>query len=93
MLQENHSTASTHSKGFKRIQKAITKHDFKSYEKLDGYGYSSVRHSVGEYVDKMAHINGIESFWADAQRSSQGRLSLIQQKAPESLCEQVCGAP
>ena len=37
--------------------------DFKSYEKLDGYSYRSVRHSVGEYVDKMAHINGIESFW------------------------------
>ena len=26
--------------------------------------YNCVRHSVGEYVDGMAHTNGIESFWS-----------------------------
>ena len=28
------------------------------------YDHESVRHSVGEYVDGMAHTNGIESFWS-----------------------------
>ncbi len=27
-----------------------------------------VKHSVGEYVDGMAHTNGIESFWAMLKR-------------------------
>ena len=36
--------------------------DLKSYEGL--HNHRSVRHSVGEYVDGQAHINGMESFWA-----------------------------
>jgi hypothetical protein len=31
-----------------------------------------VRHSVGEYVNGMAHINGIESFWAMLKRGYKG---------------------
>ena len=38
--------------------------DFKSYRKLEGYEHEFVRHSVGEYVEEMAHINGLESFWS-----------------------------
>lgn len=29
-----------------------------------GYSHQPVKHSVGQYVDGMAHTNGIESFWA-----------------------------
>ena len=36
--------------------------DFKSYLKMKGYEHKTVKHSTGEYVDKMAHINGMESF-------------------------------
>jgi transposase-like protein len=36
------------------------------------YGHSSVRHSVGEYVNGMAHTNGIESFWAMLKRGYKG---------------------
>lgn len=32
------------------------------------FAHSSVRHSVGEYVNGMAHTNGIESFWAMLKR-------------------------
>ena len=31
-----------------------------------------VRHSVGEYVNDMAHTNGIESFWALLKRGYHG---------------------
>ena len=34
--------------------------------------HSSVRHSVGEYVNGMAHTNGIESFWAMLKRGYKG---------------------
>ena len=32
----------------------------------------AVKHSAGEYVDGMAHTNGIESFWAMLKRGYQG---------------------
>ncbi len=34
--------------------------------------HSAVKHSVGEYVDGMAHTNGIESFWALMKRGYHG---------------------
>ena len=36
--------------------------DHRGYHGLPNH--ESVKHSVGEYVDGMAHTNGIESFWA-----------------------------
>ena len=33
------------------------------------FDHMSVRHSVGEYVDGMAHTNGIESFWSMLKRA------------------------
>ena len=36
------------------------------------FEHESVRHSVGEYVDGMAHTNGIESFWALLKRGYHG---------------------
>ena len=44
--------------------------DLKSYEGL--HNHRSVRHSVGEYVDGKAHINGLESFWAMLKRGYYG---------------------
>ena len=37
-----------------------------------GYRHLSVNHSVGEYVNGMAHTNGIESFWALLKRGHYG---------------------
>ena len=40
----------------------------------------SVKHSVGEYVRKQAHINGIESFWAMLKRAHKGTFHKISKK-------------
>ena len=32
----------------------------------------SVTHSAGEYVRGMAHVNGVESFWATLKRAHKG---------------------
>ncbi len=34
--------------------------------------HTAVKHSVGEYVDGMAHTNGIESFWSMLKRGYHG---------------------
>ena len=34
--------------------------------------HETVRHSVKEYVNGMAHTNGIESFWAMLKRGHKG---------------------
>ena len=36
------------------------------------YEHESVRHSAGEFVREMAHVNGIESFWAMLKRAHKG---------------------
>lgn len=37
-----------------------------------GFDHSVVRHSVSEYVDGMAHTNGMESFWSLMKRGYHG---------------------
>jgi len=44
----------------------------KSYPGMRGYTHEIVKHSVGEYVNGMAHTNGIESFWALLKRGYYG---------------------
>ena len=44
--------------------------------------HQSVKHSVDEYVDGMAHTNGIESFWAMLKRGYHGTFDRI---SPEHL--------
>ena len=36
------------------------------------FEHESVRHSAGEYVQDMAHTNGIESFWSMLKRAHKG---------------------
>ena len=45
-----------------------------SYEGLNGlfYKHGSVNHSAKQYVDGMAHVNGIESVWAVLKRGYKG---------------------
>lgn len=56
--------------------------DFGSYRGLDGmfYRHKSVRHSARQYVDGMAHTNGIESFWAMLKRGYHGTHHHFSQK-------------
>jgi transposase-like protein len=42
------------------------------YRGIAGYSHMTVRHSAGEYVNGMAHTNGIESFWALLKRGYYG---------------------
>ncbi len=37
-----------------------------------GYEHQAVMHSTGEYVNDMAHTNGMESFWSMLKRGYQG---------------------
>ena len=47
--------------------------DFRSYLGLDAtYVHRTVCHSVKEFVNGMAHTNGIESVWALLKRGYQG---------------------
>ncbi|MCY4041790.1 MAG: IS1595 family transposase [Gammaproteobacteria bacterium] len=48
--------------------------DHPSYKGLDGvlYEHESVKHSAKEYVNGMAHTNGIESVWAVLKRGFHG---------------------
>ena len=48
--------------------------DHRGYIGIDGvfYTHKSVRHSAKEYVNGMAHTNGIESFWALLKRGLNG---------------------
>ena len=46
--------------------------NFKSYKGMKNYKHNSVNHTVGEYVNKQVHTNGIESFWALLKRGYYG---------------------
>jgi transposase-like protein len=46
--------------------------NFTAYRGLTGYNHRAVNHSVGEYVRKQVHTNGIESFWALLKRGYYG---------------------
>lgn len=45
-----------------------------------GFQHHTVKHSVREYVDGMAHTNGIESFWALLKRGLYGTYHNVDKK-------------
>lgn len=64
----------------------------------DGRGYvgidrahESVNHSAGEYVPKMAHTNGIESFWATMERSHKGVFHKFSKKHLQRYVDEFSG--
>lgn len=47
--------------------------EHKGYRGLSAsFGHHTVKHSIGKYVNGMAHTNGIESFWAMLKRGYKG---------------------
>ena len=44
------------------------------------FEHETVKHSVGEYVNGMAHTNGIESFWATLKRGYHGTFHHVSEK-------------
>ena len=61
---------------------AIFTDEAKAYVGMHNRLHRSVRHSVGEYVRRQAHTNGIESFWAMLKRGYQG---VYHQMSPHHL--------
>ena len=53
--------------------------DAKAYKGMP-FEHESVKHSVGEYVNEMAHTNGIESFWAMLKRAHKGTFHKMSEK-------------
>ena len=53
--------------------------DATAYDSLP-FPHESVRHSVAEYVNDMAHTNGVESFWATLKRAHKGTFHKLSPK-------------
>ena len=45
--------------------------DHSAYDRLP-FAHASVRHSTRQYVDGMAHTNGLEPFWVLIERGYHG---------------------
>lgn len=52
----------------------------KAYKGMVDFDHESVKHSVGKYVNDMAHTNGIESFWATFKRGYTGTFHQTSKK-------------
>lgn len=58
-----------------------------AYTGLGGdFDHEAVKHSVGEYVREMAHVNGMESFWAALKR---GYHAIYHKMSPKHLDQYV----
>ena len=55
------------------------------------FDHASVRHSVGEFVDGMAHTNGIESFWSMLKRAHKGTYHKISPKHLQRYVNEFSG--
>jgi len=55
------------------------------------FDHESVKHSVSEYVDGMAHTNGIESFWSMLKRAHKGTFHKISPKHLQRYVSEFAG--
>ena len=53
--------------------------------------HETVRHSVSEYVNGMAHTNGIESFWSMLKRAHKGTFHKIRPKHLDRCVREFAG--
>jgi len=58
---------------------------------FNGIRHEAVNHSVGEYVRKMAHTNGVESFWATLKRAHKGVYHRISFKHLQRYVDEFSG--
>ncbi|MDE0305661.1 MAG: IS1595 family transposase [Albidovulum sp.] len=66
--------------------------EHKSYKGLGlDFEHEAVNHSVGEYVDGMAHTNGIESFWSMLKRAHKGTFHKISPKHLQRYVHEFAG--
>ena len=55
------------------------------------FEHKTVKHSISEYVNSMAHTNGIELFWALPKRGYHWYLPPHEQEASRALCDEFAG--
>ena len=60
-----------------------------AYEGLPNH--EAVRHSAGEYVNEMAHTQGIESFWATIKRAYVGTFHFVSHKHLDRYVAEFAG--
>ena len=66
--------------------------EHKSYAGIDLYfKHKSVKHSVSQFVDGMAHTNGIESFWAGLKRGYHGTYHQMSAKHLQRYVDEFQG--
>ncbi|MYA84693.1 MAG: IS1595 family transposase [Acidimicrobiaceae bacterium] len=53
--------------------------------------HRSVRHSVGQYVDGMAHVNGCESFWSMLRRGYHGTFHHVSAEHLDRYVQEFAG--
>ena len=61
------------------------------YEGMPEFDHESVNHGVGEYVDGMAHTNGIESFWSMLKRAHKGTFNKLSPKHLQRYVSEFAG--
>ena len=78
------STSTLHNQLLENVELGSTVYsdEYEAFEGLDlFYMYSTVKYSVGEYVEDKAHTNNsIESFWALMKRGYEGTYHKISPK-------------
>ena len=62
-----------------------------SYAGMPEFEHEAVNHSVGEYVDGMAHTNGMESFWSMLKRAHKGTFHKLSPKHLERYVDEFAG--
>ena len=62
-----------------------------AYKGMPEFDHEAVNHSVGEYVDGMAHTNGIESFWSMLKRAHKGTFHKISPKHLDRYVRKFAG--
>ena len=62
-----------------------------AYAGMAEYRHEAVKHSVGEYVREMAHINGLESFWALLKRGYHGTYHHMSAEHLPRYVNEFCG--
>ena len=62
-----------------------------AYKGMPEFDHEAVNHSVGEYVDGMAHTNGIESFWSMLKRAHKGTFHKTSPKHLDRYVREFAG--
>ena len=55
------------------------------------FEHHSVKHSVGEFVNGIAHTNGIESFWSMLKQGYQGIYHKMSKKHMKGYVDEFVG--